>query len=173
MISSEKSGFLRDLSEFVDAFGGVYERSPWVAERAWSAAEQSGDANGVAVAMSKAVEDAGKEAQLALLRAHPDLGQRLGVRGEMTEESVSEQAGAGLNACSPEEYEAFQKLNARYRQKFGFPFILAVRGYDRAGILEQFRQRVDDDSATEFRTALDQVHRIARLRIEDIFGKDS
>ncbi len=171
MNHSAKSLFPSDMAEFLDAFGGVYEQSPWVAERAWASASVAGVAKGVAAAMRQAVEDAGEEAQLQLLRAHPDLGQRLGVRGDMTEESVSEQAGAGLDACSPEEYAAFQELNARYREKFGFPFILAVRGYDRAGILEQFRQRVGNDAATEFRTALDQVHRIARLRIEDIFCK--
>jgi 2-oxo-4-hydroxy-4-carboxy-5-ureidoimidazoline decarboxylase len=116
--------------------------------------------------MAACVELAGVEAQLALLRAHPDLAGKLAVRGELTAESTSEQAGAGLDRCSPKEFEEFQRLNDVYNTRFGFPFILAVKGYDRAGILEEFRRRVGNAPKAEFREALDQVHRIARLRLQ-------
>lgn len=160
------------LAEFVGAFGGVYEHSPWVAERAWPAVRPESSVDSIVAAMRQAVEDAGYQAQLTLLQAHPDLGQRLGVRDELTSESQSEQTDAGLDACSPEEYEEFQRLNLQYRETFGFPFILAVRGFDRAGILEQFRLRIENSRPAEFRTALEQVHRIACLRIEDIVAGD-
>jgi 2-oxo-4-hydroxy-4-carboxy-5-ureidoimidazoline decarboxylase len=120
----------------------------------------------LAEAMAVHVEASGEAAQLALLRAHPDLAGKLALRGELTAESTSEQAGAGIDHCSPEEYDEFQRLNRRYTARFGFPFILAVKGYDRAGILEAFRCRVTNAPATEFREALDQVHRIARLRLQ-------
>ena len=108
---------------------------------------------------------------MALLRAHPDLAGKLAVEGELTAESTSEQAGAGLERCSPEEFEEFQRLNDAYTARFGFPFILAVKGYDRAGILAAFRRRVGHDRATELREALDQVHRIARLRLRALAGE--
>jgi OHCU decarboxylase len=111
------------------------------------------------------VFDAGKDAQLALIRAHPDLGNRLA----MSRESASEQKGAGLDACSPEEFAEFQKLNADYKAKFGFPFIIAVRGLDRSAILAAFRTRLSNNADAEFATALEQIHRIAGFRIADIF----
>jgi 2-oxo-4-hydroxy-4-carboxy-5-ureidoimidazoline decarboxylase len=121
---------------------------------------------GLADAMAARVEAAGPGAQRALLRAHPDLAGRLAVRGQLTAESTSEQAGAGLDRCSPKEFEEFQRLNDIYNARFGFPFILAVKGYDRAGILDAFRRRVGNTRKAEFREALDQVHRIARLRLQ-------
>jgi OHCU decarboxylase len=96
------------------------------------------------------------------------LAGKLAMRGELTEESTSEQASADLGNCTAEEYEAFQSLNDRYKEKFGFPFILAVRGYHRTEILEIFKQRVDNDAEIEFDEALTQIHRIARLRLNEI-----
>ena len=114
------------------------------------------------------LDRAGNNAKLTLLRAHPDLAGKLAVSGELAEESTSEQASADLGNCTPEEFEAFQSLNNEYKERFGFPFILAVRGYHRTEILETFRDRVNNDWETEFKTALEQVHRIALLRLNDI-----
>jgi len=155
-----------DRAGFVARFGGVYEHSAWIAEAVWDAGALPEGVEALAEAMAARVEAAGSEAQLALLRTHPDLAGKLAVRGELTAESTSEQAGAGLDRCSPAEFAEFQRLNGAYTARFGFPFILAVKGYDRAGILEAFRRRAGNDPAAEFRAALDQVPRIARLRLQ-------
>ena len=160
-----------DREGFLARYGGVYEHSPWIAGAVWDEGAASDDVATLAGAMAARVEAAGEEARLALLRAHPDLAGKLAVEGELTAESTSEQAGAGLERCSPEEFEEFQRLNDAYTARFGFPFILAVKGYDRAGILEAFRRRVGHDRATELREALDQVHRIARLRLRALAGE--
>jgi delta1-piperideine-2-carboxylate reductase len=148
-------------TEFVSRYGNVYEHSPWVAERAWDGGIVPGA--DPAPVFRRIVERAGQEAQLALLRAHPDLAGRLGVA--LTAESAAEQAGAGLDRCTPEEFAEFTALNGRYVERFGFPFIIAVKGLDRAAILAAFRSRVDGAPQAEFRTALDQVHRIAGFRL--------
>lgn len=150
---------------FVARFGGVYEHSPWVAESLWDAGRVPDEPGGRADAMREIVEAAGGEAQLRLLRAHPDLAGRLAVGGALTAESSAEQASAGLDSCTPEEFAEFRRLNAAYAARFGFPFIIAVRGLDRTAILAAFRRRLANDRETEFREALDQVHRIARLRL--------
>ncbi|HUS53252.1 MAG TPA: 2-oxo-4-hydroxy-4-carboxy-5-ureidoimidazoline decarboxylase [Thermohalobaculum sp.] len=155
-----------DRAGYLARYGGVYEHSPWIAEAVWDAGVVSDDVGLLADAMAAQVEAAGSEARVALLCAHPDLAGKLAVRGELTIESTSEQAGAGLDRCSPEEFGEFQRLNDAYKVRFGFPFILAVKGYDRAGILGEFRRRVGNDREVEFREALDQVHRIARLRLQ-------
>lgn len=159
-----------DREAFVARFGGVYERSPWVAAAVWDAGRVADDARALAAAMAGVVEAAGAAAQLALLRAHPDLAGRLAVQGALTRESVAEQAGAGLDRCTQAEFAEFQSLNAAYKARFGFPFIVAVKGLDRAAILGAFRRRVANDRETEFREALDQVHRIARLRLLALAG---
>lgn len=152
-----------DESTFVDTLGGVYEHSPWVARQAWS--ERPFDSvDALADAMAAIVEDAGRDAQLELLRAHPDLGEQT----EMTDASEAEQASAGLDQLSPEQYETFQELNERYREQFGFPFIMAVEGASPDEIQAAMEQRVENDPETEFRTALDEVHQIARLRLADL-----
>jgi len=154
-----------DRAGFLARYGGVYEHSPWIAAAVWDAGEAGDEAEALANVMAARVEAADEASKLALLRAHPDLAGRLAVRGELTAESTSEQAGAGLDRCSPGEFAEFQRLNAAYTARFGFPFILAVKGFDRAGILAAFRRRVENARAAEFREALDQVHRIARLRL--------
>jgi OHCU decarboxylase len=155
-----------DREGFLARYGGIYEHSPWIAGEVWDEAAAFDDGEAMAGAMAARVEAAGEAAQLALLRAHPDLAGKLAVRGALTPESTSEQADAGLDRCSADEFEEFQRLNDVYKARFGFPFILAVTGHDRAGILEAFRRRAGNDLATEFREALDQVHRIARLRLQ-------
>ncbi len=166
--------------EFVEVFGGVYEHSPWIAETVWELGPGPGPgpghdmgadrdtAEGIHEAFRTVVDRAGREKQLALLRAHPDLAGRLAIAGELTAASNAEQAGADLGNCTPDEFEEFQALNGAHRDKFGFPFILAVRGFHRTEILEIFRERVNNDPETEFATALEQVHRIALLRLRDI-----
>ncbi|GGD52642.1 2-oxo-4-hydroxy-4-carboxy-5-ureidoimidazoline decarboxylase [Caballeronia grimmiae] len=154
---------------FVTVLAGIFEHSPWVAEiAAQQRPFESIDA--LHAAMSKAVETAGDEKQLALINAHPELAGKAAVRGELTAESTREQSGAGLNLCTQEEFDKLQSLNAAYRQKFGFPFILAVRGYDRHGIIANFEERVNHDRAEELRTSLDQIHRIARFRLDDLIA---
>jgi len=149
---------------YVDRFGGVYEHSPWVAEKAFDMGPPAPAE--LPSVMRQIVEDAGHEAQLALLRAHPDLAGKLAKTGELTHESTSEQASAGLDQCTEAEFEAFTSLNERYKARFGFPYILAVRGRHRTKILENFQSRVDNTPEVEFREALDQVHQIAALRLE-------
>ena len=162
---SSREGFVRD-------FGSVYENSSWIAEEAWRRGVCGTAAGDTASALREVVENSGRQAQLALLRAHPDLAGRLAMRDALTPESASEQSGAGLDRCSPAEFAEFQELNERYKKKFGFPFIFAVRGRNRREILEAFRQRVENNSRSEFREALNQVHRIARFRIEAVARTD-
>ena len=152
---------------FVSTFGGGYEHSSWIAERAFDAGltKAADTPDGLSVLLRAQVEAAGEVAQLSLLRAHPDLAGKLATSGQLTAASTTEQAGAGLDACTDDEFERFQALNKTYVDRFGFPFILAVAGRQRTEILENFEQRVDNDPDTEFREALDQVHRIALLRL--------
>ncbi len=156
--------------EFVRTFGGVYEHSPWIAEQAFDdeLVESADTPEGLSAIMQKHVEAAGRLAQMDLLCAHPDLAGKLATTGALTHESTSEQAGAGLDACTPEEFERFQTLNDAYVEKNIFPFILAVAGRHRTEILEIFEHRMNNDPETEFREALDQVHRIALLRLNNL-----
>lgn len=157
-------------SDFIATFGRVYEHSSWIAETLFDSGlnDLHDSLGGLAQSLRDVVEAGGADRQLALLRAHPDLAGKLAMAGELTQESRGEQAGAGLDACSPAEFARFQELNAAYGARFGFPFILAVKGKSRSEILVAFEQRVLNDQATEFRTALDQVHRIAYLRLSDL-----
>lgn len=154
-----------DRAAFVTRFGGVYEHNPWIAAAVFDAGPVPDTVEALAAALKAVVEAAPQEAQLTLLRAHPDLAGKLALRGELTAESSTEQASAGLDRCSPEEFQAFQRLNTAYRARFGFPFIIAVRGLTRTEILERFAQRIGNTPPAEFRTALDEVHRIALLRL--------
>lgn len=153
---------------FVAQFGGVYEHSAWIAEKACGKglADDANDVGRLCAYLREIIEAAGKEPQLALLRAHPDLAGKLARSGTLTDESTSEQAGAGLDDCTDAEFAEFTALNADYKTKFGFPYILAVKGRHRTEILDNFRIRINNPYETEFREALNQVHQIARLRLE-------
>lgn len=155
-------------ADFVERFGGVYEHSAWIAAKCF---EENAHLNAkapvdLAGPMAAIVEAAPQDAQLTLLRSHPDLAGKLAKSGALTAESTSEQAGAGLDDCTEAEFSEFTQLNKDYREKFGFPYILAVKGRHRTEILENFRARLANDMATEFREALSQVHQIARLRLQ-------
>lgn len=151
---------------FVEAFGDVAEHSPWVAEVA-AAARPFASRDGMIAAFEGAILAADPERQLALIRAHPDLAGRAAIAGEIAEESRREQAGAGLDSLTLEEFARFTDLNARYRETFGFPFILAVKGATKGLILSSFETRLGNDSQKERQTALLQIARIVRFRLED------
>jgi 2-oxo-4-hydroxy-4-carboxy-5-ureidoimidazoline decarboxylase len=160
-----------DFRDFITVFGSVYEHSPWVAEAVYPSLTPGSDAAAMAEQMRSVVNAASDKLKLDLLRAHPDLAGRLSL-AELTESSRSEQTGAGLDRCAPEELSEFQALNTAYIEKFGFPFIFAVKGYHRTDILEAFRVRVNHSREREFKTAIEQVHRIAKLRLETIANEN-
>lgn len=155
---------------FMETYGGIYEHSPWIAESAWQAKSGTSidSVDGLHAAMKQAVNDADRTAKLALVCAHPDLAGKAAQRGTLTEDSKSEQSGAGLDQCSADEFAEFQSLNGAYKEKFGFPFIIAVKGLDRTAILAAFRARLAHDRETEFETAITQIHRIALLRLSNL-----
>ena len=153
--------------DYVARFGGVFEHSPWIAERAYDAdgLQETPTAEGVHVALVGQFRAASASEQLGVLRAHPDLAGKLAIAGNLTEESRNEQAGAGLDRLSPEEHARFTALNTAYTDKFGFPFIIAVKGLTKDDILAAFESRIDNTPEQEFETALRQVERIALLRL--------
>jgi 2-oxo-4-hydroxy-4-carboxy-5-ureidoimidazoline decarboxylase len=150
-----------DRGSFVTALGGIFEESPWVAERVWerrpfSSVEQ------LHAAMIAVVQAAPRAEQLALLRAHPDLG----ARARMSEASAAEQAGAGLDRLTPAAFERLQRLNAAYQEKFGYPFLFAVKGSTTDEILAALEARVSRNAEEELAEALRQVARIAQFRLQ-------
>ncbi len=147
---------------FIAAFGDVAEHSPWVAREA-DAARPFANREALVMHFEAAIRAANHDAQLALIRAHPDLA----TKAKLTEDSSKEQAGAGLNRLTADEFARFTSLNTAYKQRFGFPFIFAVKGATKHMILGSFEARVGNDLAVEFETALSQVCRIFRFRIED------
>jgi OHCU decarboxylase len=160
----------REMSRdaFIARFGVVYEHSPWIAEaahaRGLTPAEDTPE--GLATALAAVLGEADSDSKLALIRAHPDLAGRAAIVGDLTQASRSEQAGAGLDRCTREEFHRFHEMNDAYKAKFGFPFILAVAGKTRHEVLAAFEARIGNDRETELRTALEQIERIARLRLE-------
>lgn len=154
--------------DFVTRFGGVFEHSPYIAERAVDAGliEEPLRAAGIHAAMVSIYRDATAAERLAVLRAHPDLAGKLAIAGKITAESRQEQAGAGLDRLDPEEHARFSELNKAYVSKFGFPFIIAVKGLSKDDILEAFEMRINNDRDTEFATASAQVEKIALLRLK-------
>ena len=150
---------------FVAALGSTFEHSPWVAEGAWTA-RPFASVDALHAAMIDVVARAPRETQVAFLCAHPELAGKEAEAGTMTRESVGEQASAGLDALSREEVTELRSLNARYRERHGFPFIVAVRRYSKAEIFAQLRRRIGFDSAAELQEALRQIASITRLRVE-------
>jgi 2-oxo-4-hydroxy-4-carboxy-5-ureidoimidazoline decarboxylase len=154
------------VPDLIAAFGDVAEHSPWVATRA-AAQRPFASRRAMIEAFADEVREAGPADKLALLRAHPDLAGRAAVAGEMAADSRREQAGAGLDTLTPEEFGRFTELNESYTAKFGFPFILAVRGADKQTILAAFAERIERDPQAELAMAVSEVARIIGFRIED------
>jgi OHCU decarboxylase len=153
---------------FVALFGDIFEHSPWIAAKAHEGGltVAQDTAEGLHAEMLAVLDNAGPDEKLALVNAHPDLAGRLKL-AELTEDSRGEQSSAGLDALTESERSGFLALNEAYRQKFGFPFIMAVKGRSKEEILKAFEERLDHDQDTEFRTALEQIGRIALLRLKD------
>ena len=156
-----------DRAAFVQKFGGIFENSPWVAEKAWEKRPFASleDMHAAMVAVAK---NAPAAMQLALLQSHPDLAGKEAQAGTMTASSVAEQASAGLNALSHAEMVQISDLNAAYKKKFGFPFIIAVRMHTKEGILFEFNRRLQNDTQTEFANDLQNVYIITRLRLNKL-----
>ena len=166
--------------ELIAEFGSVFEHSPWIAEAAFERGAFQGvgrsadgmirlseqEAERIHEAMCEAFRAVPKEKRLAVLKAHPDLAGRL-QPGDMTDDSQAEQAGAGLDRLSEEERETFLDLNRRYQERFGHPFIVAVKGLTKRDILERFQQRIGNDAQEELDTAAREVERIAALRLRE------
>ena len=156
-------------AQFVAALGGIFEHSPWVAQAVLPQRPFATLAD-LHAAMASALRGAGVAAQLALIQAHPELAGKAAVRGELTPASTREQSGAGLDQCSPEEFAQLQALNAAYTKKFGFPFIIAVRGHDSASIIRHFTHRLNAARAAEMQECTEQIIRIAGLRLTDLIA---
>ncbi|MDO8883077.1 allantoinase PuuE [Pseudotabrizicola sp.] len=156
-------------ARFTERFGGVFEHSPWIAERAWDLelGPAHDCATGVHSALARIFRTASHDARLGVLTAHPDLAGKLAAAKRLTPDSTAEQASAALDSLTDAERETFQQLNADYMAKHGFPFIIAVRDHSKNGILAAFAARIANDTATEFSTACAQVERIAELRLKD------
>jgi OHCU decarboxylase len=152
-----------DQSAFVAALGWIFEQSPWVANRAFYA-RPFANLDVLHAAMIQEVERATFAESLALLQAHPDLG----TRARVSDASTEEQAAAGLDSLTPAEFERLQRLNASYRARFGFPFLLAVKGSSKHDVLRALQARTENSPEDEYREALRQVYRIAEFRLEGL-----
>lgn len=160
------SGLEREA--FVAAFADIYEHSPWVAEQAYDQGvdETVDKIEALHERMATILLNADRDTQLALINAHPDLAGKAAMRGELTASSTSEQAGAGIQDCTPEEFERFVSLNNAYKDKFGFIFIMAVKGSDRHKILASFEERLNNTQEQEFQRALAEINKIAMFRLQ-------
>ena len=156
-----------DRDAFVAAFADIYEHSPWVAEKAYDLGQLSelDEIEALHQRMSDILLSADHAAQLALINAHPDLAGKAAIQGELTESSTNEQAGAGIHQCNAEEFERFTELNDAYKEKFKFPFIMAVKGSNRHQILASFEKRIHNSVEAEFKEALAQINLIALFRL--------
>ena len=156
-----------DRAALVATLGAIFENAPWVAREAWKS-RPFGSLDALHRAMVSVMRAAGRAAQLALIRGHPELAGAAGRRGDMTEISRAEQNAAGLDAAGAEELARLHDLNVKYRGKFGFPFVIAVRGRSRAEIIAAAEERLGHTQDAEFERALEEIARIARLRLESL-----
>lgn len=154
---------------FVARLGNIFEHSPWIAERAW-AASPFASVDVLHGAMLKVLHGASAAEQLALIRAHPELAGTEAAAGTLTAASTGEQQGAGLDQCTAGELQRLRTLNAAYRARFDFPFVIAVKGLSRHQIIAAIETRLNNDAATEFRTCLDEIGKIARFRLDAVLG---
>ena len=159
-----------DRAGFTAALGAIFEHSPWIAERAWDG-RPFARVDDVMSAMLSAVAAASEVEKTALIRAHPDLAGKAVRAGNLTEHSTSEQAGVGLDRLSDEEFARFHRLNDAYKARFGFAFVVAVRGHTKTTILAAFEQRLDNDHGDEMAEALRNIGLIARFRLHDLLAE--
>jgi 2-oxo-4-hydroxy-4-carboxy-5-ureidoimidazoline decarboxylase len=152
-----------DCAAFTRVIGPVFEHSPWIAERTWGRRPFASGQELIG-ALRATVQAAGSGEQLSLIRAHPDLV----TRAVLTRESQNEQAGAGLGNLSEEEAREFQDYNARYRERFGFPFVISARLNKKEAILRAFPMRLQNSPEDEMKTALEEIYKIANLRLQDL-----
>lgn len=153
--------------QFVQCFGDIFEHSPWIAERAHAA----DTAEGLLAAFSAVLDDAGRKEKLALINAHPDLAGKLAQAEKLTDDSSNEQASAGLDHLTKHELARFTELNDAYKARFGFPFIMAIKGSSINEILAAFKDRLENEPQVEFETAIEQIKKIASLRLADRFAQ--
>ena len=154
-----------DREAFVATYGPLFEHSPWVAEAAYADGPYA-DREALLEGFIAALDAAPKERQVALVRAHPDLAGKAAIEGTLTEDSQREQASAGLDRLSPEEFEAFTRANTNYHERFDLPFVICVRDHDKESILAAAEARLHNDYETELRMALGEIARIAHYRLE-------
>ena len=150
-------------TEFISIFGNIFEKTEWIAERCYESKPYN-NPDELVSKMMKIFENSEKEKHLEILNSHPDLV----VEKKLTEDSKNEQKNASLNQCTDEEFVEFKKLNEEYKKKFGFPFIVAVKGKNKEEILNSFRQRITNNINLEFEEAKKQVKKIASFRLGEI-----
>lgn len=172
--TSPADAAMRSLSgqsqaDFVASLDGIFEHTPWVAERSWSAGPFS-SVDALHAALCLTVDNAAHSEQLALICAHPELAGKEAEAGTLTADSTDEQRGAGLDQCSPEELQRLRSLNARYRERFGFPFVIAVKGLTRHQIMDKVEARLANSREDELRTCLREIGKIARFRLDARFA---
>ncbi|MEM7736459.1 MAG: 2-oxo-4-hydroxy-4-carboxy-5-ureidoimidazoline decarboxylase [Deinococcota bacterium] len=161
-----------DQQAFTSTLADIFEHSPWVAKNTWPTRPFS-SVDTLHHAMTQAMYEANEQQQLDLICAHPDLAGKAARLGEVTDSSKQEQAGAGLDQLSDDEFARFHDLNTRYKTKFGFPFILAVKGHTKTSILAAFETRLNNSQADEHQTALAEITKIARFRLEALLTSSS
>nr|WP_228391295.1 2-oxo-4-hydroxy-4-carboxy-5-ureidoimidazoline decarboxylase [Komagataeibacter medellinensis] len=156
--------------QFVELFGPIYEHSPWIAQRAHAHAPFA-DMDAMLAVMRHELDQAADRERMALIRAHPELAQRMGVDPTLTSASATEQASAGLDRLTPDEFTTFRALNDAYAAKFGIPFIICVRRSDKDGILNGMRTRMENTPEAEQQAALREINKIAALRLADVLAR--
>jgi OHCU decarboxylase len=156
-----------DRDDFVAYFGGVFEESPWIAREAWES-RPFGSVDALHAAMVWVVEHSPRAARLELIRAHPDLAGKAAIGGALTPESTREQAAAGLDRLTPAQYERITTLTAAYRERFGFPFVVCAREHTADSIIATAAARLEARPDEEEQTALSEIAKIARLRLDDL-----
>jgi len=164
---AQLNSFIRE--DFVHLIGPVFEHSPWIAEATW-VKRPFEDVEALHGSLCETVRAAGEEKQLALIRAHPDLVGRAALEGSLTCQSSAEQASAGLDKLTEEEIASFQNSNQAYRDRFGFPFVICARLNKKEAILRGFRERLKHSREEEIKTALEEIYKIAYLRLQDILA---
>ena len=157
--------------DFVAALANIFEHSPWIAEQAASARPFAG-VKALLAAMKDTVDRAPADQRMKLIKAHPDLANKTQRAAGLTVESTAEQSGLGLDRLSDAEYEAFERVNNAYRAKFGFPYIVCVRRHTKDSVLRDFERRLPNDVATETRASIDEISRIAALRLDQLVSSE-